>query len=132
MEKKCYHNTVTRVSLLDDEEESSWQTVKSMAKKFGFGALLAFGTVAAVLGGAAAYLNRKSIEKTVQDIADQLDAREEEGFFSVDLEDEEPVIHVVEREEESQGDAGDESDFVDADGQAEDAPVQEEPETPEA
>ena len=31
-----------------------------MAKKFGFGALLAFGTVAAVLGGAAAYLNRKS------------------------------------------------------------------------
>ena len=103
-----------------------------MAKKFGFGALLAFGTVAAVLGGAAAYLNHKSIEKTVQDIADQLDAREEEGFFSVDLEDEEPVIHVVEREEESQGDAGDESDFVDADGQAEDAPVQEEPETPEA
>ena len=103
-----------------------------MAKKFGFGALLAFGTVAAVLGGAAAYLNRKSIEKTVQDIADQLDVREEEGFFSVDLEDEAPVIHVVEREEDPQEDAGDESDFVDADGQAEDAPVQEEPETPEA
>lgn len=103
-----------------------------MAKKFGFGALLAFGTVTAALGGVAAYLNRKSIEQTVQDIADQLDAREEEGFFSVDLEDEEPVIHVVEREEAPQDDPSDESDFVDTDGQAEDAPAQEEPETPEA
>ncbi len=56
--------------------------------------MLAIGVAAAAVGGVAAYLRRKEIEGVVQDIADALDAREEDGFFSVDL-GEEPVFHKV-------------------------------------
>lgn len=86
-----------------------------MAKKFGFGTVLAVGAVAAAVGGGvAAYLNRESIKKTVQDIADKLGAQEEDGFFSVDL-DEDIVVHAMDKDEEAA-----ESDFVDAEGAAED------------
>lgn len=66
-----------------------------MAKRFGFGGMLLFGAVTAALGGIAAYRHRKEIEETIQDIADQLEAQEEDGFFSVDMEDlgEEPIVH---------------------------------------
>lgn len=94
-----------------------------MAKKYGLGGMLAFGAVTAALGGIAAYKHRKEIEKAVQDIADQLDAAEEDGFFSVDLDDE-PIVHTVPSQEEGEPD----SDFADLD----DAPVSEEvPEEPE-
>lgn len=68
-----------------------------MAKKYSLGGMLFFGAVTAALGGIAAYRHRKSIEDTIQDIADQLEAQEEDGFFSVDLEDleEDPIVHHV-------------------------------------
>ena len=65
-----------------------------MARKNGFGKMLFVGAVAAAVGGVAAYMRRQQIEGVVQDIADALDAREEDGFFSVDL-GEEPVFHKV-------------------------------------
>lgn len=88
-----------------------------MAKKFSFSTVVAVGAVAAMVGGGvAAYLNREGIRKTVEGIADKLGAREDEdGFFSVDL-DEDVVIHAMDQEEEA-----DEGDFVDAEGHAEDA-----------
>ena len=66
-----------------------------MAKRFGFGGLFVFGAVTAALGGIAAYRHRKEIEETIQDIADQLEVPEEDGFFSIDMEDlgEEPIVH---------------------------------------
>ncbi len=78
-----------------------------MAKKHGLGGMLFFGAVTAALGGIAAYRHRKEIEETLQSIADQLEGQEEDGFFSVELEDlEEPIVHVTdpleEKEEASQ------------------------------
>lgn len=86
-----------------------------MAKRFGFGGMLLFGAVTAALGGIAAYRHRKEIEETIQDIADQLEAQEEDGFFSVDMEDlgEEPIVHRT--------DAVSEDDIV-SDPPAEDVP----------
>jgi len=106
-----------------------------MARKNGFGKALMIGMAAAVAGGVVSYLRRKEIEDVVQDIADALDAREEEGFFSVDLGDE-PVFHKVPMEgEEAEAPAEDapaqdaeDSDFVDG-GEApaaeEEAPAEE-------
>ena len=70
-----------------------------------------------IAGGVAAYLRRKEIEEVVHDIADALDARDEDGFFSVDL-DEEPVFHKIPGEgEEIVAEAApvevEESDFAD-------------------
>ena len=45
-----------------------------MAKKRKWGPVLAFGAVTAILGGLAAYKHRKEIERTLQEIADQMDA----------------------------------------------------------
>ena len=66
-----------------------------MSKKYGLGGMLLFGAVTAALGGIAAYRHRRNIEETLQDIADQLEAQEEDGFFSVDMEDlvDEPIVH---------------------------------------
>lgn len=87
-----------------------------MTKKFDLGTVLAVGAVAAAVGGAvAAYLNRETIRQTVESIADKLGAREEDGFFSADL-DEDIVVHATDKEEEAA-----EGDFVDAEGAAEDA-----------
>lgn len=88
-----------------------------MAKKFDLSTVVAVGAVAAVVGGGiVAYCNREGIRKTVESIADKLGAKEdEEGFFSVDL-DEDVVIHAMDQE-----DAPEEGDFVDAEGHAEDA-----------
>ena len=44
-----------------------------MAKKRKWGPVLAFGAVTAILGGLAAYKHRKEIERTLQEIADQMD-----------------------------------------------------------
>ncbi|MCI8828154.1 MAG: hypothetical protein HFE98_04800 [Ruminiclostridium sp.] len=72
-----------------------------MAKKHGLGGMLFFGAVTAALGGIAAYRHRKEIEETLQSIADQLEGQEEDGFFSVELEDlEEPIVHVTDPLEE--------------------------------
>ncbi len=65
-----------------------------MARKNSFGKMLAVSMAAAVVGGVAAYLRRKEIEGVVRDIADALDAKEDDGFFSADLGDE-PVFHKV-------------------------------------
>ena len=48
-----------------------------MAKKRKWGRVLAFGAITAALGGIAAYKHRKEIERTLQEIADQMDAWEE-------------------------------------------------------
>ena len=92
-----------------------------MARKNDFGRMLLISTAAAVAGGVLAYLRRKEIEGMVQDIADAMDAREEDGFFSVDLADE-PVFHKVPMdgeeeeapaaEEAPEPPAADESDFA--------------------
>ena len=63
-------------------------------KNDNFKTMLVLGAAAAIAGGVAAYLRRKEIEEVVHDIADALDARDEDGFFSVDL-DEEPVFHKI-------------------------------------
>ena len=53
-----------------------------MAKKRKWGPVLAFGAVTAILGGLAAYKHRKEIERTLQEIADQMDAWDgSEEFF---------------------------------------------------
>lgn len=99
-----------------------------MAKKFNLGTMLAVGTVTAALGGVAAYINRKAIEKTVNDIAEKLDAQEEDGIYTVDMDDE-PIVHSMDSTKEA-----DESDFVDEAGEAEemDAPAPEEAPVEEA
>ncbi|MCF0123754.1 MAG: hypothetical protein HUJ67_06545 [Ruminiclostridium sp.] len=89
-----------------------------MAKKFGVGVMMAVGAVSAAVGGVAAFLSRKSIEKTVQDISEKLEAKIDDEF---QVEDEEVVIHSVDKEETSE-----ESDFVDTEGVAE-AAAEEEP-----
>lgn len=91
-----------------------------MAKKFNLGTMLAVGTVTAALGGVAAYINRKTIEKTVNDIAEKLDAREEDGIYTVDMDDE-PIVHSMDSTKEA-----DESDFVDEAGEAEEMTTPEE------
>ncbi len=106
-----------------------------MAKKNGFGKMLLVGAVAAAVGGVASYLRRREIEGVVQDIADALDAREEDGFFSVDLA-EEPVFHKVPMDGQGPQEAAqpeeaaaepEESDFVDGTDtdQKEEAPAEE-------
>ena len=98
-----------------------------MARNNGFGKALLIGAAAAIAGGVAAYLRRREIEGVVQDIADALDAREEDGFFSVDL-GEEPIFHKVPSEDEIAPEEApaevDESDFVD---EVESKPEEEKP-----
>ena len=99
-----------------------------MAKNKGFGKLLALSVAAAAIGGVAAYLKRREIENVVQDIADAMDAREEDGFFSVDLEDEDaPIFHKVPMDGEEppaeETDEPQESDSADS----EEAPAEEAP-----
>lgn len=89
-----------------------------MAKKFSMGALIAVGAAAAAIGGGvAAYLNREALKQAVSDITEKLGAKEEDDFFTVDPEEEETVIHATDK-------GAEESDFVDADGEAE---VEEDP-----
>ena len=84
-----------------------------MAKKRKWGPVLAFGAVTAILGGLAAYKHRKEIERTLQEIADQMDAWDgSEEFFH----------------DEAEETAADESDFVDSD----DAPQPDPEAAPEA
>ena len=52
-----------------------------MAKKHSLGRMLVFGAITGALGGIAAYKHRKAIERTLQDIADQRDAWEDDGDF---------------------------------------------------
>ena len=100
-----------------------------MAKKFSMGALIAVGAAAAAIGGGvAAYLNREAPKQVVDDIAEKIQANKEEDDFFLEFE-EEPVIHAADK-------AAEESDFVDAEGEAEvvveePAPA-EEPEAPAA
>lgn len=89
-----------------------------MAKKGKLGPMLAFGAVAAVVGGIAAYQHRKQIERTLQEIADQMDAWEDSGDFFGEKDN---VVHTVTpaseqaetpKEEEEDENAPTESDFV--------------------
>ena len=92
-----------------------------MAKKRKWGPVLAFGAVTAILGGLAAYKHRKEIERTLQEIADQMDAWDgSEEFFH----DEDTIVHSVNDtpveqpdapQDEAEETAADESDFVDSD-----------------
>ena len=74
-----------------------------------------------VIGGIAVYRHRAEIEKVVKDISAQLDAREEDGFFTADLGGDD-VIHTVEHADapaeeqtpEGEPPAADSEDFVDA------------------
>lgn len=52
-----------------------------MAKKRKWGGALAFGLVTAALGGIAAYKHRKDIERTLQEIENQMDAWEADSDF---------------------------------------------------
>ena len=91
-----------------------------MAKKRKWGPVLAFGAVTAILGGLAAYKHRKEIERTLQEIADQMDAWDgSEEFFH----DEDTIVHSVNDtpveqpdapQDEAEETAADESDFVEA------------------
>lgn len=88
-----------------------------MAKKRKWGRVLAFGAITAALGGIAAYKHRKEIERTLQEIADQMDAWEESSEFFTD---QDTVVHTVnpalEGVEEAPAAENEpaESDFVDA------------------
>lgn len=88
-----------------------------MAKKRKWGQVLAFGAITAALGGIAAYKHRKEIERTLQEIADQMDAWEESSEFFTD---QDTVVHTVnpapEGVEEAPAAENEpaESDFVDA------------------
>ena len=97
-----------------------------MAKKFSMGALIAVGAAAAAIGGGvAAYLNREALKQVVEDITEKIQANKEEDDFYLDLEEEDTVIHTAEKEAE-------ESDFVDAEGEAEVEEPAAEPEAPAA
>ena len=89
-----------------------------MEKKGKLGPMLAFGAVAAVVGGIAAYQHRKQIERTLQEIADQMDAWEDSGDF---FGEKDSVVHNVTpapeqaeaaQPEEEDENAPTESDFV--------------------
>ena len=88
-----------------------------MAKKRKWGRVLAVGAITAALGGIAAYKHRKEIERTLQEIADQMDAWEESSEFFTD---QDTVVHTVnpapEGVEEAPAAENEpaESDFVDA------------------
>lgn len=95
-----------------------------MAKKFSMGALIAVGAAAAAIGGGvAAYLNREALKQVVNDISEKIAANKEEEDIFLEFE-EEPVIHATDK-------AVEESDFVDAEGEAEvEAPAEEPAEAP--
>ena len=68
-----------------------------MAKKHSLGRMLVFGAITGALGGIAAYKHRKAIERTLQDIADQMDAWEDDSDF---FHDDDTVVHTIPRAEE--------------------------------
>ncbi len=88
-----------------------------MAKKRKWGRLLAFGAVTAALGGIAAYMHRKEIEQTLQEIADQMDAWEGSGEF---FGEQDNIVHTVTTDADQSADAPaeeaapNERDFADA------------------
>ena len=96
-------------------------------KNDNFKTMLILGAAAAIAGGVAAYLRRREIEEVVHDIADSLDARDEDGFFTVDL-GEEPIFHKVpsEEPEETPAEAQTEEQSP-AEGQAEEQTSEETP-----
>ena len=86
-----------------------------MAKKRKLGPVPPFGAVAAALGGIAAYKHRKEIERTLQEIADQMDAWEDSGDF---FGEKDTIVHTVPPAEEApaaeeEQEAATDSDFVD-------------------
>ena len=87
-----------------------------MERKGKLGPMLAFGAVAAVVVGIAAYQHRKQIERTLQEIADQMDAWEDSGDF---FGEKDSVVHNVtpapeqaEAPQTEEENAPTESDFV--------------------
>ncbi len=91
-----------------------------MANNNKFGQMLFVTLVAAAAGGVAAYLRRKEIEGIVHDIADSLDAREEDGFFSVDL-GEEPVFHKIPTDSEGEAEAPAEEEAASGEDEVQDS-----------
>ena len=95
-----------------------------MAKKHSLGRMLVFGAITGALGGIAAYKHRKAIERTLQDIADQMDAWEDDSDF---FHDDDTVVHTIPSAPRAEAP-------VDTEPEAE-TPAQEEPaesEAPEA
>lgn len=88
-----------------------------MAKKHGIGAILFFSAVSAVAGGVLAYRHREEIDNIVKDMAETLDATEEEGFFTVDLgshgKDSAPKAENSAEDRPASDDGEPDSDFVD-------------------
>ena len=96
-----------------------------MGKKHSLGRMLVFGAITGALGGIAAYKHRKAIERTLQDIADQMDAWEDESDF---FHDDDTVVHTIPQAEAPVTEVAPEEE-------AEEAPVQPpktESEAPEA
>jgi hypothetical protein len=87
-----------------------------MAKKHSLGRMLVFGAITGALGGIAAYKHRKAIERTLQDIADQMDAWEDDGDF---FHDDDTVVHTIPRAEEPVAEAEPEAEAPAQEQQAE-------------
>ena len=85
-------------------------------KKYSFGSLLVFGAATAALAGVAAYKHHNELKKVVEDIAEELDARDVDGVFEADLlEDlgeDDKIVHIVPNAKADEPE-GDEEDFVD-------------------
>ena len=63
-----------------------------MAKKRNWSGALVFGVVTAALGGVLAYKHRKDIERTLQEIENQMDDWEATSDF---FDEEETIVHTV-------------------------------------
>lgn len=101
-----------------------------MAKKYSFGSLLFFGAATAALAGVAAYKHHAELEKVVHDIAEELDAVQEDGFYEADLTadgEDDKIVHIVPKAQPEEVE-GEEEDFVEE--KPSDDP-DEEPEQPE-
>ena len=100
-----------------------------MAKKVSFGSMLFFGAATAALAGVAAYRHHNEIKKVVEDIAEELDARDVDGIFEADLlEDlgeDDKIVHIVPNAKADEPE-GNEEDFVDGAPEKPDEPAPEE------
>lgn len=98
-------------------------------KKYSFGGMLFFGAAAAALAGVAAYRHHNEIKKVVEDIAEELDARDVDGVYEADLlEDlgeDDKIVHIVPSAKPEEPE-GSEEDFADTEPEQPDEPAPEE------
>ena len=105
-----------------------------MAKKYSFGSMLVFGAATAAIAGVAAYRHHKELKKVVEDIAEELDARDVDGIFEADLlEDigeDDKIVHIVPKAQPEEVE-GEEEDFVDEGKAPDEAEESEDPDSEE-